>query len=44
VEPKFISVTGARQHNLQDVDVDMPRDKLVVITGTEWLRQEQPGV
>jgi excinuclease ABC subunit A len=33
VEPKFISVTGARQHNLQDVDVVLPRDQLVVITG-----------
>lgn len=28
-----IRVRGAREHNLQDVNVDIPRDKLVVITG-----------
>ncbi len=29
----FIEVLGARVHNLKDIDVRIPRDKLVVITG-----------
>ncbi len=28
-----ISVRGAREHNLKDVDIDIPRDTLTVITG-----------
>ncbi len=30
---EFIEVKGARAHNLKDIDVNIPRDQLVVITG-----------
>src|ERR1700740_1917131 len=31
--PEAIQVRGARTHNLKNVDIDIPRDRLVVITG-----------
>ena len=30
---KYISIRGARTHNLQNIDLDLPRDQLIVITG-----------
>jgi excinuclease ABC subunit A len=33
MEPKYISIRGAREHNLKNINIDLPRNKLIVITG-----------
>jgi len=33
IPPAFIAIRGARQHNLQNLDLDLPRGRLTVITG-----------
>ena len=33
MEENYIKIRGARQNNLKDINVDIPRDKLVIITG-----------
>lgn len=32
-ELKSITIRGAREHNLKSIDIDLPRDKFIVITG-----------
>ena len=32
-ENKYIKIRGAREHNLKNIDVDIPRKKMVVLTG-----------
>lgn len=32
-EIKYIKIRGANEHNLQHIDVDIPRDQFVVLTG-----------
>ena len=33
MEKDYIFIKGAKEHNLKDIDVKIPRNKLVVITG-----------
>lgn len=33
VDPKFISIKGARTNNLRNVDLKIPKNKLIVVTG-----------
>ncbi|MCC6475420.1 excinuclease ABC subunit UvrA [bacterium] len=33
MEQPFIRIAGAREHNLQNISVDLPRNRLIVITG-----------
>jgi len=33
MESKFITIKGAREHNLKNLEVNIPRNKLVVVTG-----------
>ncbi len=33
-----ITIIGAKEHNLKNIDLEIPRDKLVVITGLSGSR------
>ena len=39
---KEIKIRGARTHNLKNVDLDLPRDKLIVITGLSGSGKSSP--
>jgi excinuclease ABC subunit A len=30
---EYLRIRGAREHNLKDLDLDLPRDRLIVVTG-----------
>ena len=32
-ERKYIKIRGAREHNLKGIDIDIPRNELIVLTG-----------
>lgn len=32
-ERKYIKIRGANEHNLKNIDLDIPRDEFVVLTG-----------
>ena len=32
-QDRFIRIRGAREHNLKNIDLDLPRDQLIVVTG-----------
>lgn len=38
-ERKYIKIRGANEHNLKNIDVDIPRDEFVVLYRTFRLRQ-----
>jgi excinuclease ABC subunit A len=41
---EFIEVFGAREHNLKNIDITIPKNKLVVFTGCEWQRKIFAGI
>ena len=52
---KYIKIRGANEHNLKNIDVDIPRDEFVVLTGlsvpvnhllrlTRFMRRDRDGI
>ena len=42
-EKQYIKVVGAREHNLKNVSVDIPRGKITVVTGVSGSGQKLSG-
>ena len=38
-----ITIKGAKEHNLKNIDLEIPRDKLVVVTGLSGSRKIKPS-
>jgi len=36
---EYIKIRGAKEHNLKDIDVNIPKNSLVVITGVSGSRK-----
>jgi ABC-type proline/glycine betaine transport system ATPase subunit len=41
-DARVIAVRGAREHNLKNIDVDLPRDSLIVMTGLSGSGKSSP--
>ena len=41
---EFIEIFGAREHNLKNIDINIPRNKLVVITGLSGIGNRSLGL
>ena len=42
-EKEFILIKGAREHNLKNIDVEIPRNKLLVIIGLSGSGKSSPA-
>ena len=41
---ELIRIRGANEHNLKNIDVDIPRNKFVVLTGLSGSGKSSPGL
>jgi excinuclease ABC subunit A len=33
LDPRYIKIRGAKMHNLKNISIDIPKNKLIVVTG-----------
>ena len=43
MDSKYITVRGVRVHNLKNIDLKIPRDKLVIFTGISGSGKSSPA-